>query len=384
MQPQSNKSKNLRARLGIESLEDRTVPTYFGSSGGLSVAVGAVMADNGPGILGPNDVITGAGPGLPGLVRIASTTNFTLQTLYPFGTSYKGGVYVATGDIVGDGHVDLICSTGGGTVGTVKVYEFINGGMQLIDTLKPFGANYTGGIDIAAGNVTGVEVTFGNATATDQLVCGMATGGSTVNVYSYDNYDPTNKLYEVRTFKAYPASYKGGVTLAVADIDTSGANNYASIITGMATTLPEVAIWNVVNPTVELQAEYMAFNTQLPAYRNGINVAAGDTIAERGAQIYVNLRGTGIIRAFDGQTSAILTTFTTYPPAYGGMVNMAIGGVANFAPTEDDNGAGFYDVRDLVIVSANAPISLTQYNMPIVYPGALFGPIAGNNGSFQL
>jgi hypothetical protein len=384
MQPLSNKSNTIRARLGVESLEDRTVPAYFGSSGGYSVAVGDVLSDNAPTVVSTNDVITGAGPGLPGIVRIANGSNVMLQYFYPFGTAYKGGIYVATGDIVGDGHVDLICASGGGMVGTVKVYEYINGGMQLIDTVKPFGANYTGGIDVAAGNVTGEVVGFFNAGAPDQLVFGEANGGSTVKVYGYDNIDPVNKLYQIRSFQAYPASYKGGVTLAVADINTTGLNTYSSIITGMATTLPEVEIWNVVNPTPVRQAEYMAFDTTVPAFRTGINVAAGDTTNQQGAQIYVNLRGTGTIRIFDGQTSAILYTFNTYPVGFGNMVNMAIGGVDEYAPPEDDQTTGFDYIRDLVIVSANVPISLTQYNIPIVYQGALFGPPAGENGSRQL
>lgn len=377
-------SNRTRTRLNVESLEDRTVPTYFGASGGYSIAVGAVMEDIAG--AGPNDVITGAGPGLPGIVRIASTSNVTLQTLYPFGTSYKGGVYVATGDIVGDGHIALICATGGKTVGTVKVYEFINGGMQLISTIEPFGPNYTGGIDVTAGNVTGLPVTAANATATDQLVVGMATGGSTVEVYGYDNYDNTGgvgPLYQLRSFQAYAPSYKGGVTLAVADIDTAGTSNYESIITGMATTLPEVAIWNATQSTVTLQAEYMAFSTQVASYRTGINVAAGDTDGVRGAEIYVNLRGTGMIRVFDGQTSAILTTVETYPPEFGTMVNMAVGGIENYAPNEDDEVAGTFSLRDLVVVSANMPINLIQYNTPVVFLGAANKP-AGENGSKAL
>src|SRR5580692_8652150 len=137
------KNNNNRTRLSVESLEERTVPTYFGASGGESIAIGAVLSLPGP---GPNDVITGNGPGQPGLVSIRSTTNQLLQTLYPFGESFTGGVYVATGDVTGDGHDDLIVSTGVGTTGTVEVFEYINGGMQEVSSFTPFGPNYTQGI----------------------------------------------------------------------------------------------------------------------------------------------------------------------------------------------------------------------------------------------
>jgi len=378
------KNNNNRARLSVETLEDRTVPTYFGASGGESIAIGAVLSLPGP---GPNDVITGTGPGTPGLVSIRNSSNQLLQSFYPFG-NFTGGVYVATGDVTGDGHDDLIVSTGVGTTGTVQVYEYINGGLQLVSSFTPFGPNYSGGIDVAVGNVTGQVVTAGAAGtgAFDQIVVGMANGGSTVQVYGFDNSSGSSQFDMLRTFRAYGAGYTGGVTLAVANIDTQVNSptdpvnhNYASIITGMATTYPELAIWNAQQPTVTLRAEYMAFSIAIPANRHGINVAAGDTDMQRGAQIYVNLRGTGTIRVFNGQTSAIITTFGTYPPAYGTMVNMAVGGITTYAPTQDDPVTPTYYLRDLVVVAAN--ISFQQ--VPVDLPGKLGKP-AGLNGSHAL
>lgn len=293
---------------------------------------------------------------------------------------------MATGDVTGDGKDDLIVSTGTGTLGTVRVYEYIDGGLQVISSFNPFGPNYTKGIDIAVGNVTGEVVTAANTGASAQIVVGMASGGSTVRVYGYDDTSGTPQYDMLRSFQAYATPYIGGVTLAVANIDTQVNSatdpvnhDYASIITGMAVALPEVAVWNAQNPTVTLRAEYMAFNTQIPACRNGINVAAGDTDGERGAQIFVNLRGTGEIRVFDGQTSAIITTFATYPPAFGTMVNMAVGGVTNYAPTQDDPVTPTYYVRDLIVVAAN--ISILQ--VPVDLPGALGRP-AGLNGSHAI
>jgi hypothetical protein len=369
----------------VESLEDRTVPTYFGTSGGESIAVGPVLEVAGT-VNYPNDIITGTGPGVPALVRIANTSNQLLQAFYPFGTSFKGGVYVATGDVTGDGQTDLIVSSGVGTVGTVKVYEAINGGLQQIASFHPFGSTYAAGVDIASGNVTGELVTAGNTGAVDQVVVGMAHGGSAVKVYGYDDSTGTPGMYLLRSFTAYAPGYTGGVTLAVADIDSQVNtatdpynHNYASIITGMATTLPEVAIWDAQGSTVSLRAEYMAFNTMIAANRTGINVAAGETDELRGGQIYVNLRGTGTIEVFQGESSAILATLSTYPPQYGTMVNMAVGGVAptdNTSPTEDDEAAGTYYVRDLVVVAGNISVAQT----PVYFSGALFSP-AGLNGS---
>jgi hypothetical protein len=374
-------NRNKRARLSVEPLEDRTALTYFGVSGGESIAIGDVVSYlPGP---GPNDIVTGNGPGQVGLVSIRNASNQLLQEFYPFGTDYSGGVYVAVGEVTGDGNDAIVCGTGAGTTAVVKVFEFIDGGIQLISTFQPFGPNFTGGANVAAGNVTGPLVTSGNTGAADEVVVGMASGGSQVAVFGYNDSSGTPTYYELRSYQAFGTNYTGGVTLAVADISTqtgSTADDYASVITGMATTLPRIAIWNVQQPTVTLQAEYMAFNTANPANHHGINVAAGDTDGERGAQIFVNLRGTGEIRVFDGQTSAIITTLTaTYPPQYGTMVNMAVGDMSGYAPTEDDEVTDTYYTRDLVVVTAN----ITVNQIPVDLPGRKNSP-AVLNGSHAL
>lgn len=377
---------SIRTRLSVESLEDRTVPTYFGASGGESIAIGAVLWTNNA----PNDIITGAGPGEPGLVKITNSSNILLQAFYPFGAGYTGGLTVASADVTGDGHADLIVGSGGRMSGTVKIYEYVNGGLQDLATITPFGPNYLGGVDVAAGNVTGLvwSPAF-DPGAANQVVVGEMSGGSAVKVYGYDNVDPTQRFYQQRSFNAFPG-FTGGVTLAVADINptdvplsNNAPQNYASIITGKASSMPELAIWNAINPTVALQAEYMAFNTNIASNRNGINVAAGDTSDQLGAQIFVNLRGTGTIEVLDGQTSQILATVSTYPPAYGTMVNMAVGSVGNNTPDEDDQETGAGAIRDLVVVSANLNININQYQIPVEFFGALFSP-ACLNGSKAL
>jgi hypothetical protein len=375
-----NTMNKQRTRLSMEHLEDRTVPTFFGASGGESIAIGDVMPFS---LAQSNDIITGNGPGEPGIVTIRSATNQLMQTFYPFGTAYTKGIYVASADVTGDGQDDIIVGTGAGTVGVVKVYEYVNGGLQQISTLLPFGPNFTGGVDVSAGNVTGPVITAGNPGAAAEVVMGMASQGSSVAVYGYNNTGDVPTYYPLSSFVAYPG-YTGGVTLAVANIDTqvNTANdpfnhNYASIITGESTGLPLVRIWNAQQPTVTMRAQYYAFSTAVAAYDHGINVAAGDTDDKRGAQIFVNPRGTGIIRSFVGETSAIITTITsTYPPQYATMINMAVGAIGSFAPSQDDEVVGTYHARGLVVVGANIMINQTA----VVFPGVVNKP-ATLNGS---
>jgi hypothetical protein len=375
-----NTMNKMRTRLGVETLEDRTVPTYFGAHGGESIAIGDVMPFS---LTQTNDIITANGPGEPGLVTITSNTGVFMQGFYPFGSSYTNGIYVASADVTGDGQDDIIVGTGAGTVGVVKVYEYVNGGLQLISTILPFGPNFTGGVTVAAGNVTGPLLTAANPNAAAEVVAGMASQGSSVAVYGYNNTGAAPTYYPLSSFVAYPG-YSGGVTLAVADIDTQVNtpndpynHNYASIITGESTGLPLVRIWGAQQPTAVLRAQYYAFSTAIAEFDHGINVAAGDTDGKRGAQIFVNPRGTGIIRAFVGETSAIYNTVTTtYPPQYATMINMAVGAIGSFAPSQDDEVVGTYYARGLVVVAANNVID----QLPVVFSGVIGKP-ATLNGS---
>lgn len=379
----NNMTHNKRTRLSVEPLEDRTVPAYYGASGGESVAIGDVLSLPGP---GPNNVIIANGPGEPGIVSVLNSSNQVMQSFYPFGVAYTKGIYVASGDVTGDGHDDIIVGTGAGTLGVVKVFEYIDGGLQLISTFLPFGATYSGGVDVAVGNVTGPVVTNTNNGNAAEIVAGTASIGTTVAVFGYNDTGAAPTYYKLRSFVAFPGEGTG-VTVAVADIDTQTNSatdpedhDYSSIVAGMAVGLPAVGIFNAQEPTVVTRAKYYAFNPLIPQYDHGVNVAAGDTDGQRGAQIYVNLRGTGIIRVFAGETSAILTTITTtYPPSYATMINMAVGGITNYAPAQDDDQDGVYYTRDLIVVAAD----MVNSQIPVLFVGKGNSP-AGLNGSRAL
>jgi hypothetical protein len=113
---------------------------------------------------------------------------------------------------------------------------------MLRSTMQPFGRS-TAGASVAVGDVTN--------DGRGDLVVGMASGGSTVKVFSGMDY----RL--VRTFSAFPPSYRGGVgqvgfsrvalggvTLVVGDVYGTGVNN---VIAGAGPgSKPGVAIFHGV------------------------------------------------------------------------------------------------------------------------------------------
>jgi trimeric autotransporter adhesin len=89
----------------------RSFLAYPGFLGGVNVAAGDVNGD------GRAEIITGAGPGAPrGHVKVFSGVDSALlASFYAFNTAFSGGVFVASGDINGDGRADILTGAGPGT-----------------------------------------------------------------------------------------------------------------------------------------------------------------------------------------------------------------------------------------------------------------------------
>jgi hypothetical protein len=354
-----------RTRLNVEALEAREVPAVFGPSGpGLSVAIGDVLSDT----FGQDEYVTATGPGRQTVVRVWNNSGQLVNSFIPFG-NFKGGAFLAIGDVNDDGLDDLIVSTGPGGVGRVNVYSFINGGLQLFDSFTPLGPNYTGGVQVAVGDITGTAL----GDRREEIIVGRGRGVATVQVWSFDPL--VSSVFLQRQFVAYGGGYTGGVTVSAGNIDGPNPvlgpddSDFDEIFTGRAAELPQVRIWNARNPTVTVRASYFAFDTTVANNRRGIDVVAGSTDGLRGVEVYVGLRNTGVIRFFSGQTGAILGTIRPYPANFSRLLNFAIS-------DRDQNFGIIYSVSSLVVVAADG----SYQQIPTVYDGRLGSP-AGLNGS---
>jgi hypothetical protein len=171
------------------------VPYPAGWTGGMFVAAGDINGD------GTADLVTGASGGphvrvLDGRTLAEAVLDGTpgfAHGFYAFDPSFTSGVYVAAADMNGDGQADRTVGAGLGAL-EVKVFSGDNG--SVLRDFQAYSSDITAGVSVAAADV--------NHDGTPDLIAAPG-GGTQVNVYSGLSPD----LLE--SFAAFPASPYGAV-----------------------------------------------------------------------------------------------------------------------------------------------------------------------------
>jgi co-chaperonin GroES (HSP10) len=281
---------HVRRFTALDGSEPRTGASSFYAfdptfGGGVRVAEGDVNADGKP------DYIVGAGPGgAPDVLVLDGGTGAVAWAFTAFEPEFRGGVYVAAGDVNGDGFVDVIAAAGGGRSGEVKVFSGRDGSV-LLDQ-RVFDPSFTGGVRVAAGDVNGDGLA--------DLILGTGPGAASVTILNGAGGGVLD------TFTAYPA-FGGGVFVAAADVTGDG---YADVITGAGEGgSPQVRVFDVHAGTAPL-----AFNAFEAGFTGGVRVAAGDVNGDGHADVVAG-SGPGRIaatRLFDGVTAAPISEVQPY------------------------------------------------------------------------
>ncbi len=116
-------------------------------NGGVRVACGDTNLD------GRAEIITGAGVNGGPLVRIFDKTGVLMNEFMAYESSYLGGIFVAAGDFTGDGKAEIITGPGESSTSEVRIFDAKT--FQVISSFKPYPSTFTGGVRVAASQVSG-------------------------------------------------------------------------------------------------------------------------------------------------------------------------------------------------------------------------------------
>src|SRR5205085_903877 len=131
--------------------------------GGVRVATGDLTGDGVP------DIFTAPGPGGGPDMRVFDGVNGALiREFMAYDQHFTGGVYVAAGDINGDGKADIITGAGAGGGPQVEAFSGANG--AVLQSFYAYSPNFTGGVRV--GWVADI-----NGNGMGEIITGAGPGG---------------------------------------------------------------------------------------------------------------------------------------------------------------------------------------------------------------
>lgn len=242
----------------------------------------------------------------------------TGPAVFPFDESYTGGVRVATGDVNGDGTLDIIVGTGVGISSKVIVYDGTDNS-KILFSFSPFEASFTGGVFVSAADLNG----DGKA---EVIVSPDETGGPRVRIMSGTDaaQGVENPIFDF--FGIADPNFRGGARTGTGDINGDGVPDLL-VAAGFGGG-PRVSVFDgkliAQGEAKNLFNDFFGYEDTL---RNGVYVAGGDLDGDGFADIILGAGPGGgpRVRVLSGQ--ALLTD--------GSQVE-----VANFFSGDDSNRGG--------------------------------------------
>jgi uncharacterized protein (TIGR03118 family) len=181
----------------FSGLDDSLIRSFTAGNasfkGGVTVAAGDTNGD------GVADIITGAGASMlkgPSVIVYDGQTNAVIGNFMAYASNFHGGVFVAAGDINGDGVDEII--TGAGQGGGPDVRSFNLNGTSAGPSFFAFPSNFNGGARVAARDLNG----DGNA----EIIVGEGPGGTP----TVDTFNASTGTM-LSTQNVFANSFKGGV-----------------------------------------------------------------------------------------------------------------------------------------------------------------------------
>lgn len=152
------------------------------------------------------------------------------------------------------------------------------------------------------------------------------------------NHAPMIRIYTLRpdangvyrgelltSFLAFNVAFRSGSSLAVGDVNGDGLNDL--VVGAGAGWLPQVKVFNGLTLQTTRGLIGSPFNAFSPAFRGGVNVAVGDLTGDGFADIVTTAARNGppTVNIFSGSTRRLVRSFPGFQSTYRGGMNVSVG-----------------------------------------------------------
>ena len=248
-------------------------------------------------------VVAGLGGGFFPHLKILRQDGTVFKSFLAYSPRFIGVITVASGDVNGDGVAEIITGAGSGGGPHIRIFN-VEG--QVMSQFFAFDQKSRGGVNVTAGDIDGDGVA--------EIITGAGIG-----------LVPEVKIFDYRgalisSFLAYNRDFKGGVKVAVGDVNGDGT---VEVVTGAgAGGGPHVRFFK---PDGTLVGQFFAYNQN---FHGGINVAVGDLHGDGTAEIIVSMDKNSLptVRAFNYR-GVRLAEFLAFEPSSLFGVNVAAGDI---------------------------------------------------------
>jgi len=247
-------------------------------------------------------------------VKIFKENSTFVKSFMAYPEAFLGGVNIASADVNGDGAGEII--TGAGPGGGPHVRIFRQDG-TAIGGFMAYGKTFRGGVNVAAGDIDG--------DGKSEIVTGAGPGGGPhVRIFRQDGT-------VLGGFMAYPTTFRGGINVAVGDVDGNGK---ADIIVSPGKGMEPMV--KVFDSKGNLNTQFLAFDKE---FKDGIKISSGDLDGDKIAEIAVGkMNGGSEVRVY-GQYLTLKMKFDAFTNFSGG-INLAVGDLDGDRVSELLVGAG--------------------------------------------
>jgi FKBP-type peptidyl-prolyl cis-trans isomerase len=204
---------------------------------------------------------------------------------------FRGGVQVAVADVDRDGVDEIVTASGSGRVAEVRVFR-PDGTELTAFRARPYGGAYRGGIEVAAGDIDG--------DGDDDIVTTLSRGAGDVRVLRSEGTRAV--LAAGKSFRPFADDFRGGATVAVADLD---GDRKGEIVVGSGVgTTPRVLVYSVTG-SPRVVDSFRPFAAD-PGFAGGVSVSVARHDADGVPDILVaGGRGAGsATEVYDGRIDA--------------------------------------------------------------------------------